>query len=183
MKMVKNLQSGKLATAIIWRSMLVQVCFLLVSCGSGKGDDLDKFMEEAGKDMRVKIEPLPEVKPYVPFQYNADNTLNDPFKPRKAEAGKSNGIHPNLDRPKEPLEAFPLESLKLVGVLSRGKLNYALIKTPDNNIQQVRIGNYLGQNFGIVTNVTETSVTLKEIIQDDLSGDWTERSSSIDLQE
>lgn len=163
--------------------MVVQACIFLVSCGSGKGDDLDKFMEESGKDMRVKIESLPEVKPYVPFQYNADNTLNDPFKPRKAEASKKSGTHPNLDRAKEPLEAFPLESLKFVGVLSKNKINYALIRTPDNSIQQVKIGNYLGQNFGIVTAVTETGLTLKEIVQDDLSGDWTDRTSSIDLQE
>src|SRR5689334_11422317 len=148
--MPNNSQLGKFTPPIIPRLVVLLGCILLVGCGSGEGDDLDKFMAEAGKDMRVKIDPLPEVKPYVPFQYNADNTLNDPFKPRKAEANKSNGIHPNFDRPKEPLEAFPLESLKFVGVLSKNKLNFALIKTPDNTIQQVRIGNYLGQNFGIV---------------------------------
>lgn len=181
--MSNNSQPKEITLPIIQGLIVLTACIFLVSCGSGKGDDLDKFMEDAGKDMRVKIDPLPEVKPYVPFQYNADNTLSDPFKPRKAEVNKSNGIHPNFQRPKEPLEAFPLESLKFVGVLSKNKLNYALIKTPDNTIQQVKIGNYLGQNFGIVTDVTETSVMLKEIIQDDLSGDWTERSSSINLQE
>lgn len=160
------------------------LCLLMVGCGAGEGDDLDKFMNEAANDMRVKVDPLPEVKPYTPIPYNADGTLNDPFKPRKAQASKkTSGIQPDLNRPKEPLEAFPLESLKYVGSLTKGKLTYALIKTPDNNIQQVRIGNYVGQNFGIVTDVTENAVMLKEIVQDDLSGDWAERSSSINLQE
>jgi type IV pilus assembly protein PilP len=62
-------------------------------------------------------------------------------------------------------------------------LQYALIKTPENNIQQVKIGNYMGQNFGIVTEIGESTVTLKEIVQDELSGDWVERSTTISLQE
>jgi len=155
----------------------------LVACGSGGGDDLDKFMQEAGTDMRVKVDPLPVVKPYVPFQYNADGTLNDPFRARKAQAAKSGGLQPNLNRPKQPLEAFPLESLKYVGSLSKAKLKFALIKTPDNGVQQVEVGNYVGLNFGLVTEINDTAVILKEIVQDELSGDWIERTSSINLQE
>jgi type IV pilus assembly protein PilP len=155
----------------------------LVACGSGGGDDLDKFMKEACTDIRAKVDPLPEVKPYVPLQYNADATLNDPFRARKAQVTKSGGLQPNLNRPKEPLEAFPLESLKYVGSLSKAKLKFALIKTPDNGVQQVKVGNYVGLNFGLVTEINDTAVILKEIVQDDLSGDWTERTSSINLQE
>lgn len=155
----------------------------LVACGSGGGDDLDKFMKEAGTDKVVKVEPLPQVKPYVPLQYNADGTLNDPFRARKAQAARTGGLQPNLNRPREPLEAFPLESLKYVGSLSKAKLKYALIKTPDNGVQQVKIGNYVGLNFGLVTEINDTAVILKEIVQDELSGDWTERTSSINLQE
>jgi type IV pilus assembly protein PilP len=164
--------------------LIIQLCLLACACGGGKGDDLDKFMEESAKDMRAKIEPLPEVKPYVPLEFNADGSLSDPFRPRKAEASSSrSALQPDLNRPKEALEAFPLESLKFVGSIEKAKLKYALIRTPDNNIQQVRVGNYMGQDFGIVTEITESSVTLKEIVQDELSGDWVERSPSISLQE
>jgi type IV pilus assembly protein PilP len=156
---------------------------ILSGCGGGTGDDLDDFIANAAQDMSIKIEPLPEVKPYTVIQYNADGALHSPFKSRKAEATKQGGLQPNLGRAKEPLEAYPLESLKYVGLVSKDKLQYALIKTPDNNIQQVKIGNYLGQNFGIVTDITENEVMLKEIVQDELSGDWVERTSQLSLQE
>lgn len=165
------------------RHVLIYLSLCLVACGGSEGDDLDKFMADAAKDMRAKVDPLPEVKPYVPLEYNADGTLSDPFKARKAQSSKTTGVQPDFNRPKEPLEAYPLESLQYVGSLSKEGLEYALIKTPDNSIQQVSIGNYMGQNFGIVTEITENEVVLKEIVQDDLSGDWTEQSSSIGLQE
>lgn len=154
----------------------------LAACSSDEGDDLDKFMSSAANDMRKNVEPLPEVLPYSPLQYNADGTLADPFRPRKA-ASKNGSLQPNTNRPKEALEAYPLESLKYVGSMSRNKLTYALIKTPDNTIQQVKIGNYLGPNYGLVTAINESDIALKEIVQDDLTGDWVERSASINLQE
>lgn len=161
---------------------IIMMASLLAACGAGEGDDLDQFMADAASDMRVKIPPLPEVKPYLPIQYNQDGTLSDPFKARKAIA-KDGALQPNLNRPREALEAFPLEALKYVGSMTKSKLQYALIKTPDNNVQQVKIGNYVGQNFGIVSSISENEVILKEIIQDEITGDWTERSNSISLQE
>ena len=156
--------------------------FMLVSCGEGDGDDLDHFMRDAVKDVKPKVKPLPEVKPYLALQYNADGVLTDPFRARKA-ASKSGVLQPNLNRPKEPMEAYPLESLKYVGLLSKNKLTYALLKTPDNSVQQVRLGNYVGQNYGKVMQITDAEVVLKEIVQDDLSGDWIERTSNLALQE
>jgi type IV pilus assembly protein PilP len=158
------------------------LCLILVACNGDEGDDLDKFMSTAANDMSKGVEPLPEVLPYSPIQYNADGLLADPFKPRKA-ASKNGSLQPNINRPKDALEAYPLESLKYVGSMSRSKLTYALIKTPDNTIQQVKVGNYLGPNFGLVTAINEGDIVLKEIVQDDLTGDWIERSASINLQE
>lgn len=172
------------SNSINWYTAL---CFLgigllsLSGCSGGKGDDLDEFMATAAKDVQPRTEPIPEVKPYTPFQYNADGQLHDPFKARKAQSSK--GIQPNMNRPREPLEAYPLESLKYVGTLSKANMKYALIKTPDENIQQVKIGNYVGQNFGIVSDINDTEVVLKEIVQDQLSGDWAERTTSMALQE
>jgi len=155
---------------------------ILVACDGAGGDDLDKFIRDSGNDMHPKIKALPEVKPYLALQYNADGTLTDPFRARKA-ANKSGGIQPNLTRPKEPMEAYPLESIKYVGLLSKSKLVFALLKTPDNGVQQVKIGNFVGQNFGMVTKITDSEIVLKEIVQDDLSGDWVERTSSLSLEE
>lgn len=158
---------------------------LLTACGEEEGDDLDKFIRESGNGLKGSVDPLPEVKPYVPAIYNADGNLNDPFKPRKAQV-KSGGLQPNLNRPREALEAFPLESLQLVGVITKGKLKIALIKTPENNVQQVKIGNYLGQNLGMVVDVIDVppvEVKVKEIVQDELSGEWMERPASIVQQE
>lgn len=160
------------------------LCMGIAACGgSNNFDDLNKFIKESGQGMRGKVEPLPEVSPYEPFTYNAFD-LPDPFKPRKLNPikGKGSGLQPDLNRPKEPLESYPLESLKMMGTLQRNKINYALVKTPDNTLHRVKAGNYMGQNFGVVTSVTETEITIKEIVQDS-GGDWTERPSSIQLQE
>ncbi|MBX9675989.1 MAG: pilus assembly protein PilP [Methylotenera sp.] len=162
--------------------VILVLSLLLAACNSSEGDDLDKFMSSSSNTMNKGVEPLPEVLPYSPLQYNADGTLADPFRPRKA-ASKNGSLQPNTNRPKEALEAYPLESLKYVGLLSRNKLSYALIKTPDNTLQQVKIGNYLGPNYGLVTAINESDIALKEIVQDDLTGDWIERSASINLQE
>ena len=162
--------------------LLVLFSSALVACNGNKGDDLDKFMATAANDMGKTVAPLPEVLPYTPLQYNADGILSDPFKARKA-ANKSGALQPNTNRPKEALEAYPLESLKYVGSISKSKLSYALIKTPDNTVQQVKVGNYIGPNFGLITKIDETTISLKEIIQDDLTGDWIERTASINLQE
>jgi type IV pilus assembly protein PilP len=161
---------------------IVTLSGLLIACSGDKGDDLDKFMATAANDMGKSVEPLPEVLPYSPLQYNADGTLSDPFKARKA-TGKSGTLQPNTNRPKEALEAYPLESLKYVGSMSKSKLTYALIKTPDNTVQQVKKGNYIGPNFGLITQINESDLVIKEIIQDDLTGDWVERNASINLQE
>ena len=88
-----------------------------------------------------------------------------------------------MNRRKETLEAFPLETLKMVGTLERNRVRYALIKTPDHNLYKAKVGNYMGQNFGIVTAVSETVVTLKEVVQDPANGGWSERSASLQLLE
>ena len=153
----------------------------LSGCGSGDMDDLHRFVAETGKDMQGKIDPLPEVKPYEPFSYSAFD-LPDPFKPRKLSTGGGGGMQPDLTRPKEPLEAFSLETLKMVGVLSQKGMIQAVIKTPDNAVYHVKKGNYMGQNFGLVTQISDSEVTLREIVQDS-AGDWSERTSTLNLQE
>jgi type IV pilus assembly protein PilP len=180
---VKHSLNLKLVPFVNFKLLPILVLGVLLSaCGGEEGDDLDQYMRDAAKHIKPSVKPLPEVKPYVALPYNADGSLVDPFRARKA-ANKTSTIQPNLNRPKEPMEAYPLESLKYVGLLSRKKLTYALLKTPDNNVQQVKVGNYIGQNFGRITQITDSEVLLNEIVQDELSGDWVERVSNLALQE
>ena len=155
----------------------------LVACSSGNHDDLRQWMNEASKDIKGRIPPLPKVKPYEPVSYDAGNLL-DPFKPGKigVEQKKSGGggLRPDMDRPREPLEAYPLESLKYVGVMTKKKISYAIIQV-DGSLYQVRVNNYMGQNFGVISKLTESEVVLKELIQDS-TGDWVERESTLLLQ-
>jgi type IV pilus assembly protein PilP len=166
------------------RSLLVVLASLvLAACSGGDHEDLRRWMNDAGKDIKGKIPPLPEVKPYEPVPYDTGN-LMDPFKPGKigVEKRKSSGsgLQPDMDRVREPLEAYPLESLKYVGVMTKKKVSYAIIQV-DSSLYQVRAGNYMGQNFGVITKITESEATVKELVQDS-AGDWVERESSLLLQ-
>jgi len=156
-------------------------CALLTGCLGGEHQDLREFVDNAGNGMRGKIEKLPEMAAYEPMTYEAFD-LPDPFTPRKIEPEKGigGGPAPDMARRKEALEAYPLESLAMVGTLERGKGRWAVIKTPDNNLYRVSSGNYMGQNFGAVAMITDTSVTLKELIQD-TNGSWSERTSTLQL--
>ena len=162
---------------------LVLAC-ALASCGGEQYSDLRQFVKDSENLPHGRIPPLPDVKPYEPFTYDAYN-LVDPFKPRKIEPPKNaaaGGIQPDLNRRKEPLEAYPLENLRMVGTLQQNKQTFALVKSPDNNLFRVKSGNYLGQNFGLITEISESTIKLKEIVQDS-GGDWTERVSTLTLTE
>lgn len=159
-------------------------CALLASCGSEKYSDLRAWVKQQDNLPRGRIPPLPEVRPYEPVEYTAQDLL-DPFKPRKVEPPKTasaGGLQPDQNRRREPLEAYPLEALKMVGVLQQKQAMYALVKSPDNNLFQVRPGNYLGQNFGRIVSISDTAIKLKEIVQDS-SGNWEEKEQSLLLQE
>jgi type IV pilus assembly protein PilP len=162
---------------------VVLASVVLVACSGAENENLRQWMNDAAKDVKGKIPPLPQVKPYEPVPYDAGN-LMDPFKPSKigSEQKKSggSGMQPDLERPREPLEAYPLESLKYVGVMTRKNVSYAIIQV-DGALYQVRVGNYMGQNFGVVVKVSESEMTLKELVQDS-AGDWVERSSALLLQ-
>ncbi len=156
---------------------------LLASCGGDEFQDLRDFVKNAGAGMRGKIEPPPEVKPYEPFVYNNEKNLPDPFKPRTQESRPSGAINqPDRDRPKEALEEFPLEALKMVGYLYQNKVGYAVIRAPDGKLYRVKPGNHMGLNFGLIKEVNESGVIIKETVQDS-SGLWTERISSLQFVE
>lgn len=135
--------------------------------------------------MRGKVDPPPEIKPYEPMTYDNSVGLPDPFKSRKPEikgGGRPGLNQPDFDRHREALEEFPLESLKMVGFLYQAKVGYAIVRSPDSKLHRVKIGNYLGQNFGQIIAVTEIEIKIREAVQDS-AGDWTERISILQLME
>jgi type IV pilus assembly protein PilP len=166
------------------KRLLIPAALVVLGGCSSEIDELKQFVRDSDKGLPRKVEPLPAVKPFEPFTYEGFD-LPDPFKPRKLsapkEGGPSNGLAPDLNRRKEPLEAFPLEQLKMVGTLSQGKDTYALVRA-DKTLYRVKKGNYMGQNFGLITDVTDTEIKLKEIVQDS-AGDWAERQSVLPLLE
>ncbi|SMC29894.1 type IV pilus assembly protein PilP [Andreprevotia lacus DSM 23236] len=157
----------------------------LAGCFGEENGDLKDWMRDSSEGLRGKVEPLPEVKPYQPFTYDAFS-LPDPFRPSKMEIAKGKGggtgLRPNPDRPKEVLENYDLEKLRMVGTLQQGKLIQALVRAPDGNLYRVKLGSYMGQNFGMVTAISETEVKLKEIVEDS-GGDWVERETSLSLDD
>ena len=172
------------SAATKWLVML-STSLLLVACAGEESQDLHDFVKNAGADMRGKVDPPPEIKPYEPFNFDNAAGLPDPFKPRKPElkSGGQPGLNqPDMNRHKEPLEEFPLDGLKMVGFLYYGNAGHAIIRSPDGKLNRVKLGNYLGQNFGQIVGVSETEVKIKEMVQDS-SGDWSERMSSLQLVE
>jgi type IV pilus assembly protein PilP len=169
---------------------IITAVLFLAACGGDEHQDLKAELKALTKDMRGRIEPLPVVKPYEPVPYRALD-LPDPFGPGKIELaiaaaakGKRSASSlnaPDTTRPKEPLEVYPLESLKMVGTLSQKGVNYALVRA-GSSVHRVKAGNYLGQNFGMITEITDSQVSLKELVQDAF-GDWTERKSALQLVE
>lgn len=155
---------------------------LVSACADGEHDDLQEFVRNAGVGMQGKVDPLPEILPLEQFVYQAFD-LPDPFSAskNKQDDTSKNALKPDLKRQKEILENYPLENLSMVGTLQRDQQIYALVKTPDNTVHRVKSGNYLGHNFGLITAITEESITLKEMIQE--SGNtWVEQAGTLRLQ-
>lgn len=157
---------------------------LLTGCADDGMDDLRQFVETAHAGKQPKIEPLPEIKTQELFPYGAAS-LRDPFMAQNLTAqarAEGAGPRPNMNRRREPLEEFPLDALKMVGTLQRGRQSWAVIQAPDGSVHRATVGNHMGQNFGSITRITEEKISLIELVQGPL-GDWIERESSLALAE
>lgn len=170
--------------------LLVSVCVMLAACSGGDHEDLRQWMDENTRDLRGRVTPIPEVTPYEPVPYDV-NDLVAPFTASKIEpdakfrqgAGKGGQYQPDFEARElrnSVLEKYPLESLTMIGHMIINNRPIAVIKYEDN-VRQVKVGDYLGLDFGMVTEIAENELKLRELIQDS-AGEWSERQSSLFLQ-
>ena len=166
--------------------MALGTILLFTGCASNDMSDLSTFIAETKAKYVGQVEALPIITPYENRHYQVAN-IRDPFKSpvslvksiSRKKSSNSN-VKPSALRNKEELEKFPLDSLSMVGIMNNNGQNWAIIKTPDNNIFRVRKGNYIGVNNGKILNITETQITLTEIVADGLGG-WVERRNKVAL--
>jgi len=172
------------------RIFLIALCGVLGGCSGGDHEDLRQWMADNTKDMRGSVPKLPEVLPYQPVPYDVEGVL-DPFKPNKIEpeskykqaAGKGGAFQPDFEARElrnSLLEKYPIESLKMIGYLNVNNRPMAVIQV-DDKVKQIKMGDYIGLDFGMVTQISDKEVELRELIQDS-AGDWSERKSSLYLQ-
>ena len=165
--------------------LVVGVAALALSACVGDNDDLDQYINDTKARPGGRIDPLPEITPYEVFTYVADaQGLRSPFVPDTPQAAgpAAGGASPDPDRPAEFLESFPLDTLRMVGTLDINETVYGLVQTSDGLIHRVVPGNYMGQNDGRITAITESEVEMVEIISDGIGG-YIERDAAISLSD
>jgi type IV pilus assembly protein PilP len=159
---------------------------LLAACGDGGIQEVRQWMDETRRQTRVVVPKLTEPKKFKPFTY-AGKSATDPYSSAKfvnamaTPATSGSRFQPNMDRRREPLESFPLDNLKMVGTLKKQGASFALVQA-EHTLFQAKVGNYIGQNFGQITKISDGEVELKEIVQD-AAGEWVERTAKLELQE
>ena len=162
-------------------AILLPLCSgsMLTGC-SQSVDDLYAYIDQAKSAHVGSVKPIPQFKPYESFTYSAAE-LRDPFEAAvdiDDEEDKEDLLSPDKTRPRQPLEAFPLDTLRMVGVLEQGDNLWGLIEDPKQVVHRVKVGNYLGQNEGAITGISESEIFLVEIIPDGVGG-YLERDASI----
>lgn len=164
---------------------------LLAGCAKDDSE-LRAWIAEVKSREKPKVEPLPILKPYEKFVYQASH-LRDPFEDtlrrqaqeqaqRAASAQGKSTVHPPVNRRPEPLEAFPLDALRMVGTLEQKGQTWAVISAPDGSVTRVKVGNYMGQNYGRITRIDDYEITLTEIVPDGAGG-WMERNAALAIEE
>lgn len=169
------------------KTALAVVAVLLAGCGDSNVREVRTWMDQVKKETRVSIKPLQEPKAFTPFAYTEKDVV-DPFSPNKllAELARyaavtNNPLKPDTERKRELMEGFPLDTMSMVGIIEKGGVSYALLQI-DKTLYQVKSGQRIGQNFGVVTRVGEQEVAIREVVQD-AGGEWVERMSKLELQE
>lgn len=170
--------------ASLIKSAAVLVAMLGIAACGGGADDLDQYINEIKARPGGRIEPLPEITPYEVYTYQADaQGYRSPFMPdTPAVASAGGGVRPERDRPRQYLEGYPLDALGMVGTLNIGGTDFALVQDPESLIHRVTPGDYMGQNDGRITEITDSEIKLVEIISDGIGG-YIERDAAIGISD
>lgn len=160
-----------------------------VVTGGGSIKDLEVYAQQVMARKGGKIEELPPIEPYEPYEYQSAEAV-DPFQPlfeqQQAEAKSSEavrgGLQPDLNRPREELESYPLDSLRMLGTLQNSETLWGIVLSPDGVIHRVQPGNYMGKNYGKISLIAEDHIELTEIVPDGQGG-WVEREAQLALSE
>ena len=178
--------SGNNLKVVRFLPALSLLAFGLVGCGGEDVSDLTKFIQEVKARPKAAIEPLPEIKVVESFIFKPDG-LRDPFRPIETKDDDStldvsgvNGIKPDTERRKEELEAYPLDSLRMVGTVRNDKGYWGLVRAKDGTIHRVQVGHHMGQNYGKILRILDDKIELMEIVPDK-PGSWREQQSSLAL--
>ena len=159
--------------------MAAGLMLALAGCG-GDMDDLLAYVDEVKARPGGRIEPLPQIKPYETFAYEAESQRS-PFVPDTQQAaGQPTGPRPDTTRNKEFLEQFPLDTLAMVGTLEREGKTYGLVQTQDGLVHRVLPGNYVGQNDGRIVTISSAEIEVEELVPDGIGG-FFKRSAAISL--
>jgi type IV pilus assembly protein PilP len=160
-------------------ALFATATLLLGGCADSL-DDLRAQIEVAKKRPGGRIKPLPEVKPYESYAYTAGDLRSPFFASLVGEGDAAAGPRPDTNRPREYLEQYSLDTLKMVGTLRLGRNTYGLVQTRDGLVHRVLPGNRLGQNDGTVLSIMESKITLVELVPDGLGG-YIERPAALSL--
>lgn len=181
--------SGAIRPAVPGRRLLPAVALaaatlLAGGCVKQEMADLDSYIAEVKAKKAAPIEPLPEVKTFETFVYEAQE-LREPFSEAvrelaETEQPSTNGLRPDTSRPREPLESYGLEELTMVAMMTLGDRTWAAIRAPDGTVHRLQVGNYIGRNHGHVMRITETAIDLAEIVPD-ARGGWQERDNTLKM--
>lgn len=170
-----------------WLRVLLVVCvplLTLTACSTASHSDLVEYVQKVKAKKGDRIPPLPDVKVYAAYEYDKTD-LRDPFKAAIDEAlveAASGGPEPDMERHKEPLESFPLDTLRFVGHMEQHGRVWAVITAPDALVYRVEEGNYLGQSYGRIVRITESQLDIREIVPNGMGG-WVERDAVLTLTE
>lgn len=176
----------KYINRFLWLPIVMGLSVASSGCVSDKFDDLEAYVAKVKQTKAEPIEPLPVIKTYEAFSYDAEG-LRNPFEPVEepqsiAAVEEGIGPGPDIDRSKEELEAYPLDTLRMVGTLAKGGQLWGLIRANDGVIHRVQPGNYLGQNFGKISEISDVQINLDEFIATS-AGRWRERQASLAIAE
>lgn len=167
-------------TQRIWLGLAASL--LLVACSKDMSD-LEQRVAQVKSRKSQQIEPVPQPKQFEAFSY-VPGERRDPFQQEELDPGRqiSTGPRPDLNRSREPLEEYPLDSLRMQGIIETPAVVFALVKAPDGVIHRVTVGNHMGQNFGQIKSINETEIGLAEIVPDGFGG-WMSRPATLALAE